>query len=350
MSAMIKAGIEAVVSGRNLTESEAMAVMTDIMEGNATPAQIAAFIVGLRMKGETVDEITGCARVMRDKATHIRTPEGSTPVDTCGTGGDGAHTFNISTTVAFVAAGTGLMVAKHGNRAASSRSGSADLLEALGIDISLPPEGVEACLREVGIGFLFAPALHGAMRHAVGPRREIGVRTIFNILGPLTNPARARHQLVGIFDGRLTAMMAMVLHNLGSKRAFVVHGSDGLDELTTTGPTTVSELRGGKVETYAVHPEDFGLLTDAGALLRGGDAAFNADITLRILRGEHVPQRRIVLLNAAAAIAAGTEDRSIADCLPVAQQALDSGAALAKLEQLRQYTQQWSAPPERQCS
>lgn len=343
---MIKEGIEAVVAGRNLTEPEAMAVMTEIMEGNATPAQIAAFIVGLRMKGETVEEITGCARVMRDKATCIRTPEGCTPIDTCGTGGDGAHTFNISTTVALVAAGAGMTVAKHGNRAASSRSGSADLLEAFGVDIALPPEGVEACIREVGIGFLFAPALHGAMRHAVGPRREIGVRTIFNILGPLTNPARARHQLMGIFDDRLTAMMAAVLHNLGGKRAFVVHGSDGLDELTTTGPTTVAELRQGKVETYAVHPEDFGLPTATSDLLRGGDARYNADLTLRLLQGEKLPQRHIVLLNAAAAIAVGTEEQSIADCLPLARQALDSGAALHKLTQLRDFTQRWSAPDD----
>ena len=195
------------------------------------------------MKGETVEEITGCARIMRDKATLIKTPEGSTPVDTAGTGGDGAHTFNISTTAAFVAAGAGVMMAKHGNRAASSQCGAADLLEALDIDIAPDPELVATAVRDVGIGFLFAAALHGAMRHAIGPRREIGVRTIFNILGPLTNPARSRHQLVGIFDGELTAMMATVLGNLGAKRAFVVHGSDGLDEITTTGPTKVSELR-----------------------------------------------------------------------------------------------------------
>jgi anthranilate phosphoribosyltransferase len=339
---MIREGIEAVVAGRNLTEVEAIAVMTEIMEGNATPAQIAAFIVGLRMKGETVEEITGCARVMRDKATFIHTPPGSTPVDTAGTGGDRAHTFNISTTAAFVAAGAGVVMAKHGNRAASSQCGSADLLEALGIDIALEPAGVEAAIREVGVGFLFAPALHGAMRHAVGPRREIGVRTIFNILGPLTNPARAQHQLVGIYDGSLTTMMAMVLHNLGGKRAFVVHGSDGLDELTTTGATTVAELRGGKVETYTVHPEDFGLPVDRPEILRGGDAQFNADLTLRLLRGEQMPQRHVVLLNAAAAIAAGTEDQSIADCLSTARQALDSGKALAKLEGLREFTRHWS--------
>jgi anthranilate phosphoribosyltransferase len=318
--------------------------MTEIMEGKATPAQIAAFIVGLRMKGETVEEITGCARVMRDKATFINTPVGSVPVDTAGTGGDGAHTFNISTTAAFVAAGAGVTMAKHGNRAASSQCGSADLLEALGVDITLAPTGVEAAIQEVGIGFLFAPALHGAMRHAVGPRREVGVRTIFNILGPLTNPARAQHQLVGIYDVTLTAMMATVLHNLGGKRAFVVHGSDGLDEITTTGPTTISELRHGLVHTYTVQPQDFGLPCDHPEALRGGDAAYNAELTLRLLRGEPLPQRHIVLLNAAAAIAASTEERSIADCLPLAQQALDSGAAWEKLDRLRQFTQRWRQP------
>lgn len=335
---MIREGIQAVVSGQHLTEAEAMAVMTEIMEGNATPAQIAAFIIGLRMKGETVAEITGCARVMRDKATFIRTPEGSTPVDTAGTGGDGAYTFNISTTAAFVAAGAGVVMAKHGNRAASSSCGSADLLEALGINIAPEPVLIETAIRKVGIGFLFAAALHGAMRHAIGPRREIGVRTIFNVLGPLTNPAHARHQLVGVYDGSLTAVLARVLHNLGTKRAFVVHGSDGLDEITTTGPTMVSELRGGTVETYTIHPRDFGLPTNRPEDLRGRDAQFNADLTLRLLRGEDLPQRGIVLLNAAAAIAAGTEDKTIAACLPLAQQALDSGQALTKLEQLRELT------------
>jgi anthranilate phosphoribosyltransferase len=339
---MIREGIQAVVGGRNLTEAEAIEVMTEIMEGNATPAQIAAFIIGLRMKGETVEEITGCARVMRDKATFIPTPPGSTPVDTAGTGGDGAHTFNISTTAAFVAAGAGVLMAKHGNRAASSRCGSADLLEALGIDIALEPAGVEAALRDVGMGFLFAPALHGAMRHAIGPRREIGVRTIFNVLGPLTNPAHAQHQLVGVYDEALTAPLAMVLHNLGAQRAFVVHGSDGLDELTTTGPTTVSELRRGTVHTYQVGPEDFGLPCNRPEELHGDEAPYNADLTLRLLRGEKLPQRGIVLLNAAAAIAASTAEESIADCLPQAQEALDSGRALAKLEQLREFTHAWS--------
>jgi len=339
---MIREGIQAVVAGRNLSEAEAVAVMTEIMEGNASPAQIAAFMVGLRMKGETVEEITGCARVMRDKATFIRTPPGSLPVDTAGTGGDGAQTFNISTTAALIAAGAGVVMAKHGNRAASSQSGSADVLEALGVNIALEPAGVEASIHEVGIGFLFAPALHGAMRHAIGPRREIGVRTVFNILGPLTNPARSQHQLVGVYDGALTPVLAQVLHNLGAKRVFVVHGSDGLDELTTTGVSTVSELRGGQVHTYTVHPENFGLPCNRPEELRGGDAQFNAELTLRLLRGEPLPQRGIVLLNAAAAIAAGTADATIADCLPRAQAALDSGQALAKLEQLREFTHQWS--------
>ncbi len=339
---MIREGIQAVVEGRHLSEAEASAVMTEIMDGEASPAQIAAFIVGLRMKGETVEEITGCARVMRDKATFIHTPPGSTPVDTAGTGGDGAQTFNISTTAAFVAAGAGVMMAKHGNRAASSQSGSADLLEALGVNIALDPAGVEACIRDVGIGFLFAPALHGAMRHAIGPRREIGVRTIFNILGPLTNPARAQHQLMGVYDGKLTAVLARVLHNLGAKRAFVVHGDDGLDELTTTGNTAVAELRDGQVHQYTMHPEACGLPINRPEDLRGGDASYNAALTRRLLQGEDLPQRGIVLFNAAAAIAASTPDKDIVACIPLARASLDSGQALAKLEHLREFTQQWS--------
>ena len=338
----MRAGIRAVVEGRHLTETEAMGVMTEIMEGAATPAQIAAFLVGLRVKGESVAEITGCARVMRDKATYIRTPAGSTPVDTAGTGGDAAGTFNISTAAAFVAAGAGVIMAKHGNRAASSKCGSADVLEALGVDVSLEPAGVEAAIAEVGIGFLFAPALHGAMRHAIGPRREIGVRTIFNILGPLTNPAHARHQLVGVYDGRLTSVLAEVLNHLGAERAFVVHGSDGLDELTTTGPTIVSELRDGQVQTYEVCPEDFGFAPTCPAGLKGGDSDFNAGLVKGILGGETLPQSDIVLLNAAAAIAAGTPGESIADCIPQARDSLESGRALAKLEQLQEFSQQWS--------
>ena len=339
---MMRAGIQAVVEGRHLTETEAMGVMTEIMEGAATPAQIAAFLVGLRVKGESVAEITGCARVMRDKATYIRTPEGSIPVDTAGTGGDAAGTFNVSTTAAFVAAGAGVVMAKHGNRAASSKCGSADVLEALGVDVSLEPAGVEAAIAEVGIGFLFAPALHGAMRHAIGPRREIGVRTIFNILGPLTNPAHARHQLVGVYDSELTPVLAAVLNNLGAERAFVVHGRDGLDELTTTGPTRVSELCEGQVRTYEVCPEDFGFAPTRPADLKGGDAECNAGLVRDILGGETLPQRDIVLLNAAAAIAAGTSDQSIADCIPRARESLEGGHALAKLEQLQEFTQQWS--------
>ena len=246
-----------------------------------------------------------------------------------------------ASTAAFVAAGAEVVMAKHGNRAASSQCGSADLLESLEIDISLSPAGVEAAIGEVGIGFLFAPTLHGAMRHAVGPRREIGVRTIFNILGPLTNPARSRHQLVGIYDGALTAMMAEVLHNLGGERAFVVHGHDGIDEITTTGPTTISELRHGKVETYTVQPEDFGMPVDRPSVLEGGDAKFNAELTLNILGGRAKAQCNVVLLNAAAAIAAATTDKSMMDCLPLAQASLDGGKALNKLEQLRSFTQQW---------
>src|SRR5512137_2702745 len=250
---MIREGIARIVRGEDLREAEMMAVMTEVMEGEATPAQIAAFMTALRIKGETVEEVTGAARIMRQKATRIDA-RSSVVVDTCGTGGDGRNTFNISTTAAFVVAAAGLTVAKHGNRAVSSGCGSADVLEALGVNIDAPPEIVEECLQQIGIGFLFAPRLHGAMKYAIGPRREIGIRTIFNMLGPLTNPAGATAQLIGVYDPRLTEMFAGVLKNLGTKRAFVVHGADGLDEATVTGPTRIAELKEGLVTTYDIDP------------------------------------------------------------------------------------------------
>jgi len=252
---MIKEGIAKAVRGEDLRESEMTAVMTEVMEGAATPAQIAAFMTALRIKGETVEEVTGAARVMRQKATRIDA-RSSVVVDTCGTGGDGSNTFNISTTAAFVVAAAGLIVAKHGNRAVSSGCGSADVLEALGVNIDAGPEIVEECLHEIGIGFLFAPKLHGAMKYAIGPRREIGIRTIFNMLGPLTNPAGATSQLIGVYDPRLTEMFAGVLRNLGARRAFIVHGADGLDEATVTGATRVSELKDGMITTYNIDPQE----------------------------------------------------------------------------------------------
>jgi anthranilate phosphoribosyltransferase len=280
-----------------------------------------------------VEEVTGAARIMRQKATRIDA-RSSVVVDTCGTGGDGRNTFNISTTAAFVVAAAGLTVAKHGNRAVSSGCGSADVLEALGVNIDAGPEIVEECLQEIGIGFLFAPRLHGAMKHAIGPRREIGIRTIFNMLGPLTNPAGATAQLIGVYDPRLTEMFAGVLKNLGAKRAFVVHGADGLDEATVTGETRVSELKEGLVTTYNIDPVDlFGELFPAVDLL-GGNAETNARITREVLSGGGGARRRIVVLNAALAIVAGGKTGTLRDGIGVAEVCIDRGAALQKLDAL----------------
>ncbi|MCP3678578.1 MAG: anthranilate phosphoribosyltransferase, partial [Deltaproteobacteria bacterium] len=252
---MIKEAIAKVIASQDLTESEMVEVMNEIMTGGASPAQISAFITALRMKGETVAEITGAARVMRERATKIEV-KAERVVDTCGTGGDESMTFNISTAAAFVAAGAGVVVAKHGNRSVSSKSGSADVLKALGVNIEVEVERVEECIGEIGIGFLFAPLLHGAMKYAAPVRREIGIRTVFNILGPLTNPAGARFQLLGVYDPLLTDMMAQVLNNLGSKRAFVVRGEDGLDEITLTSVTKITELKDGSIQSYTIRPED----------------------------------------------------------------------------------------------
>ncbi len=333
----IVAAIGRLVERQDLTEDEAAQAMREIMEGRATPAQIAAFLTALRMKGETIAEVTGCARVMREKVTPIYAPYPNV-IDTCGTGGDGAHTFNISTTTALVVAGAGIPVAKHGNRAMSSRCGSADLLKELGVAIELPPARVETCLAEVGIAFLFAPLLHSAMKYAVGPRREIGVRTIFNILGPLTNPAAAKHQLLGVYARELTELSARVLANLGSQRAFVVHGADGLDEITTTGETYITALEEGEVRSYTIRPEEFGLARVPLAALSGGDAQQNAAITMGVLSGTRGPQRDIVLLNAAAAIVVAGVAADLKTGLQVAADTIDSGAALAKLRGLQGFT------------
>ena len=330
---MIKEAIARVVDQEDINETEMMEVMNEIMEGKATPAQIAAFITGLRIKGETVDEVTGAARIMKQKATRIDA-RSSIILDTCGTGGDGMKTFNISTTAAFVVAAAGLIVAKHGNRAVSSGCGSADVLEALGVNISAPPEIVEECIHQTGIGFLFAPMLHGAMKYAIGPRREIGIRTIFNMLGPLTNPAGATSQLIGVYNSRLTEMFAGVLKNLGTKRAFVVHGSDGLDEATVTGETRVTELRDGLITTYNIDPVDFFGNTFPGDVLLGGDASLNAQITKDVLSGKDGACRNIVVLNAALAIMTGDKAKTIKDGIKVAQDCIDSGAAMKKLQAL----------------
>ena len=332
---MIQEAIQQLIAGCDLTREKACRVMDQIMSGSATDAQIGAFLVALRCKGESVDEIAGCAQAMREKATRVHTSRDPV-IDTCGTGGDGSGTFNISTTVAFVAAGAGLCVAKHGNRAMSSQCGSADVLQALEVNIEIGPDKVGKCLDEVGIGFLFAPMLHGAMKHAIGPRREIGARTVFNALGPLTNPAGARRQLIGVYDGELTEKLAGVLHELGSKRAFVVHGDDGLDEITLTGKSRVTELNGGSIETYEIGPEDFGFDTAGMEELKGGSAAENAQILREVLDGGKGPRGDVVLMNAAAAIVAGGLASSLEEGVDRARSAISSGRARQVLEKLKE--------------
>lgn len=330
----LKFAIAEVINGRNLTLEQAEKAMNIIMDGEATQAQIGSYLTALRMKGETVEEIAGSAKAMRAHVVSVPvdlTGIGSMLVDTCGTGGDGKHTFNISTTAAFVVAGHGVKVAKHGNRAASSRSGSADLLMALGGNLELTPEQVAECVDEVGIGFLYAVKHHPAMRHAIGPRRELGQRTIFNVLGPLTNPAGATHQLIGVYDPALTEPMAHVLRALGNKAAFVVHGADGLDELSTTGPNRVSYLKNGEVTTFTLDSADLGFPRASLDDLLGGTPEENAQITLNILNGKDKgPRRDTALLNAAAALSIDCNDWQAG--LEEAQQSLDSGRALATLQ------------------
>jgi anthranilate phosphoribosyltransferase len=334
---MIKEAISKVAAGTDLTEAEAEAAMREIMQGEATDAQIAAYITALRMKGETVSEITGSARVMREKAVPIRL-DAPYQVDTCGTGGDMSHTFNISTTVAFVVAGAGVTVAKHGNRSVSSKSGSADVLQALGVNIEMPSQRLEECLRDVGIAFLFAPMMHQAMKYAIGPRREIGIRTIFNLLGPLTNPAAVKAQIMGVYAADLTGILASTLGNLGVRRAFVVHGMDGLDEITITDRTKISELRDGAVNDYYLHPSDLDLPTGKREDLKGGDAKENAAVTLAVLKGQVGPQRDIVLLNAAAGLTAAGKAKDLREGIGISGDAIDSGAAMKKLDELKKFT------------
>lgn len=330
---MLQTYIAKLMQRENLTEAEAESAMQTIMTGEATPAQIGGYLVALRMKGETVDEIVGSARAMRAQASRVEMAPNGPLLDTAGTGGDGAHTFNISTAAAFVIAGAGRKVAKHGNRAASSRCGSADVLSALGVSLELTGDQVRTCIEEVGIGFLFAPKFQPAMKHAIGPRRELGLRTIFNILGPLTNPAGATHQLIGVYDPALTEPMASVLGALGGRAAFVVHGHGGLDELTTSGPNRVSHLKNGRVETYELDGAELHLRPMPAEGLRGGDPGENARMLRSLLSGEDGTARRdVVLLNAAAAL--GVESGDLARGLAEAAEALDSGAALAKLDGL----------------
>lgn len=328
----------------HLQEEEAEAVMQQIMTGGATEAQIGAYLMALRMKGETQDEITGSARAMRANAHRVPTAANGDLLDTCGTGGDRSGTFNISTTVAFIAAGAGIKVAKHGNRAASSKCGSADVLQQLGVNLDLTPEQVGQCVDEIGIGFLFAAKLHPAMKHAIGPRKQMAIRTIFNILGPLTNPAGAQRQLMGVFTADLTDFLAHVLGKLGSKSAMIVSGYGGLDELTTTGPNRVSHFRAGGVRSYDIDPREYGFKGANITELLGDDAPTNAAILRGILSGEITDAKRdVVLLNAAAAFVAAEVEDNMADGIRRSTEVLDSGAALAKLDDLIAYSQKFTA-------
>jgi len=332
---MIQELIRKVIGHEDLSLDESVAAMNEIMSGEATPAQIGAFIVALRMKGETVTEITGCARVMREKATRIEAGESEFDlVDTCGTGGDGEGTFNISTAAALVTAAAGVPVAKHGNRAVSSRSGSADVLKQLGVNIEAGKDRIELCLREAGIGFLFAPMLHGAMKYAIGPRREIGVRTVFNILGPLTNPAGAACQVLGVYQANLAPVLAEVLRELGSKRCMVVHGEDGLDEITITARTRVAELADGEVKTYTLSPEEFGFDPAPLSDLRVESVEEAADAIRSILAGEKGPRRDVAVLNAGAAIMVGGAAADLKEGIARAAEVIDTGAATKTLEKL----------------
>lgn len=350
---MIKTTIAKVVERQDLSESEMIEVMDQIMSGGATPAQIGAFITALRMKGETVAEITGAAKVMRERATPIRVGRNvldidrddinldqETILDVVGTGGDGTNTFNISTTVTFVVSVCGVKVAKHGNRSVSSACGSADVLEALGVNLDVTPELVERCINQLGVGFLFAPALHGAMKHAIGPRKEIGIRTIFNILGPLTNPAKADCQVMGVYRADLVEPLAQVLHNLGCRRGFVVHGLDGMDEITLTEATLIASIESGGIKIDRVTPEQFGFQRCTMADLRGGNAKGNAAIVRAVLGGEAGPRRDVVLFNAAYALLAAGKVAAVPEGIQLAAEAIDSGRALQQVEKLAWLTNQ----------
>jgi anthranilate phosphoribosyltransferase len=334
---MIKDAIAKLADRSPLTEQEAESVMLEIMDGVATSAQIAAYLMGLRLKGETVEEIAGSVRAMRAKAVRIAVGD-PLVVDTCGTGGDGAHTFNISTATALVVAGAGLTVAKHGNRSVSSRSGSADVLLALGVKIDASTECVADCINEIGIGFLFAPLYHGAMKHCAGPRQEMGIRTMLNLLGPLTNPAGATIQVLGVYESRLAALLGNVLMHLGSQHCFVVHGMDGLDEITLTAKTQISEAKGGILSNYLLDPAEFGLALVPAKHLAGGTPQENAAITRDILQGRKGSKRDIVCLNAAPALVAGRKATTLQEGFLLAGQAIDSGAAAEKLARLIAFT------------
>jgi len=342
---MIKESIGKVVSGNDLSRREMYNTFNEIMSGKATPAQIGAFITALRMKGETVDEITGAVKVMREKAVKVtisstRGQTASSLVDTCGTGGSGTNVFNVSTCVAFIIAACGVKVAKHGNRSASSRCGSADVLERLGVNINTTPDKVAKCIETVGIGFLFAPLFHGAMRFAIGPRREIGIRTIFNILGPLSNPAGAGRQIVGVYDRKLVPVLAGVLKNLGTKKAFIVHGADNLDEITISGKTLIAELKNKSIRTRIVSPGDFGVKRANLNAIKGGSPDVNAKIIGNVLNGKKGPARDVVLINASAALVVADKVKNFKEGVRLACEVIDTGRALQVLNDLKQVTNQ----------
>jgi anthranilate phosphoribosyltransferase len=330
--AVISDAIQTLIAGTDLTRDQAAAAMDELMSGEATAAQIGGFLVALRMKGETVGELIGLVSSMREHAVTFDAPAGA--IDTCGTGGDGSGTFNISSAAALVARGAGAIVAKHGNRAQSSKCGSADVLEALGVNVTLQPDAAERCLKDVGIAFLFAPNFHPAMKHVAGARKELGVRTVFNILGPLANPGRVRRQALGAAGVDVAARMVQVLAGLGCERALVFHGADGLDELTTTGPSHIFDLQAGAIQEYDFDPATLGFPTAAGSDLVGGDAARNAAIILEVLQGAAGPHRDVVLLNTAAALVVAGRAEDMAAGVEVARQAIDSGAASRSLQQL----------------
>ena len=341
---MIRDAIEKVVSGGSLSFSEAAEVMEEVMSGEASPAQIAAFITALRLKGETVAEISGLASVMRAKAVPVKVDPPL--VDTCGMGGDNTQTFNISTAVALVAAGAGLRVAKHGNRAMSSRCGSADVLEALGVKTDLGAEAVAECIAKVGIGFMLAPVFHPAMRFATAPRREIGIRTVFNILGPLTNPARAEFQVIGVSTPELGAKVAQALHHLGTRRALVVHGCDGLDEISIGAKSVVWEVKeSGVLPPYEVSPQEFGFKEAGLSEIRGGTPQHNAQVLRRVLGGERGAKRDVVAMNAAAALVVGGKAEDLREGARLAEEVIDGGGALEKLSALVTLSQSLKKAP-----
>jgi anthranilate phosphoribosyltransferase len=336
---MFKENLNNIISGKDLTDTQMEEMIAKIFSGTVTHAQVAGFMVALATKGETIEELFGAARMMRKNAVKLQVTGHDTVIDTCGTGGDAANTFNISTTTAFVAAGCNVIVAKHGNRSVSSKCGSADLVEALGINLDVDPEIVEEAIAQIGIGFAFAPRHHGAMRYAAPARKELGIKSIFNMLGPLSNPAGANCQLLGVYAPELTEMFAHTLNKLGTKRAFVVHGHDGLDEISVCAPTRVSELTRGQIKTYDIHPEDYFKTVSTPEDIKGGDLKTNLEITKDVLNGKKGPKRNIVLINTSAALVAAGKADNLKEGILMAKESIDSRMAVTKLNELIAFTQ-----------